>query len=305
MSTISPPRSHDDTRPRHRRSPASTRLGRYTDERGRHRELVCRPGAGGSRLVIDRIGAMASDERLVAHLAADEPPENASIIASLYLADRRPRRCRRLEREDLAADPLSLFEHQRGDGSTDTAEAASRPHVDRGGRRYELRASSAGMGILELRWRCAACHDHPGQGEIVTLREVVGRLERYEPARTLTVRALGGRTQDSSISTTALRDELARLNASRIVLNRGLREAVLAAIERDGLSLSEIAIRCGRMKRGRDGSLISGETSWLGRRIGQLPEGGGDTPTPWIHSDTLALIARQGLGVAPAEVELG
>jgi hypothetical protein len=25
---------------------------------------------------------------------------------------------------------------------------------------------------------------------------------------------------------------------------------------------------------------------------------------PWVHSDTLALIARDGLGVAPREVEL-
>jgi hypothetical protein len=27
-------------------------------------------------------------------------------------------------------------------------------------------------------------------------------------------------------------------------------------------------------------------------------------PTPWVHSDVLALIARDGLGISPREVEL-
>jgi hypothetical protein len=67
--------------------------------------------------------------------------------------------------------------------------------------------------------------------------------------------------------------------------------------------MSEIAIRCGRFKRDRSGRR-SGETSWLARRIGQMPEGGQARPTPWIHSDTLALIARDGLGLSPHEVEL-
>jgi hypothetical protein len=85
-------------------------------------------------------------------------------------------------------------------------------------------------------------------------------------------------------------------------LNRGLREAVEREV-RAGMSMSEIATRCGRMKADRNGNR-SGETSWLARRIGQMPEGGHARPTPWIHSDTLALIAREGLGVSPREVEL-
>jgi hypothetical protein len=36
-----------------------------------------------------------------------------------------------------------------------------------------------------------------------------------------------------------------------------------------------------------------------------MPEGGEDKPTPWIHSQTLALIARDGLGGCPHEIELG
>ena len=56
----------------------------------------------------------------------------------------------------------------------------------------------------------------------------------------------------------------------------------------------------------RDNALLSssGETSWLARRIGQTPEAGQDQPTPWVHSDVLALIARDGLAMSPNEVEL-
>jgi len=90
---------------------------------------------------------------------------------------------------------------------------------------------------------------------------------------------------------------------SPIVLNRRLRETVLAAIGREGLSMSEIATRCGRIKRDSKGN-ESGETSWLARRLGLLPEGGQGAPTPWIHTDVLGLIARRGLGISPREVEL-
>jgi hypothetical protein len=79
---------------------------------------------------------------------------------------------------------------------------------------------------------------------------------------------------------------------------------VLAAVEERGVSMSEIAIRCGRVKRDANGT-ASGETSWLARRIGMLPEGGKSAPTPWVSSAVLALIAREGLGLSPREVELG
>ncbi len=75
-------------------------------------------------------------------------------------------------------------------------------------------------------------------------------------------------------------------------------------MQTEGISASEIAIRCGRVKRDSRGN-VTGETSWLARRIGLAPEGGGSTPTPWVHSDVLGLIARRGLGVSPREVELG
>jgi hypothetical protein len=138
----------------------------------------------------------------------------------------------------------------------------------------------------------------------VTVREVIGSLEIYQPVQSLTVEALCAHHRDSRVSTAVLRAELKRITASPVVLNRGLREAVLAAINDGGLSMSEVAIRCGRSKRGERGC-ESGETSWLARRIGILPEGGKNAPTPWVSSDVLALIAREGLGSSPREVELG
>jgi hypothetical protein len=121
--------------------------------------------------------------------------------------------------------------------------------------------------------------------------------------RTLTERAIMLHEEDASIGLTRLASEFHRLCASPVVLNRGLREAVLEAIHRGGTSMSEIALRCGVVKRDRRGN-ISGETSWLARRIGVMPEGGERKITPWVHSDVLATIARKGLGVSPREVEL-
>ena len=86
MSTIAPPR------PRRRRrggAPTPTRpapLVTYTDDFGIRRELVCVAGAGATRLVIDRLLDGAGDRRLVAHLAADEPPQNAAHVAGAYLS---------------------------------------------------------------------------------------------------------------------------------------------------------------------------------------------------------------------------
>jgi hypothetical protein len=160
------------------------------------------------------------------------------------------------------------------------------------------------MSIPELRW----CGHPPlgmcGEPQAVSVRHAIACLDSYEPVRTLTRRALALNGNDPRVSTAVLRSELVRVQESPIVLNRRLRAVVLATIERQGLSMSEIAIRCGRVKldcRGKQ----SGETSWLARRLGLLPEGGRVTPTPWIHSDVLALIARRGLGISPREVELG
>jgi hypothetical protein len=251
--------------------------------------------------VLDRDAVTRDDRRLVAHLAEDEPPENAAIASSDYLLQvRRGRyRCRALQAEDLVSTPF-----------VDSAEkwlvqswSDVDPVTDGLGWRYELASLDVGMSIPELRW-CRRAPKLSRERTPVSVRDVIARLESYEPVRGLTRRALAAHGDDGEVSVTVLRAEMLRVLASPIVLNRGLREATLAVTERQGLSMSEIAVRCGRIKRDAAGN-ESGETSWLARRLGLRPEGGRQAPTPWIHSDVLALIARDGLGLSPREVELG
>lgn len=276
-------------------------LGRYTDRHGRPREVIVRHGVAGSVLVLDRDGITHGDRRLVAHLAADEPAGNAALVCTRYLEDAgadRPR-CRLVTADDLRSAP---FADQRETGADAQPLPGKAELVDRLGNRHRLELVQSGMSIPELRWCRRAPESVAGGCTPVSVREVVASLESYEPVCTLTSRALslhGG----GEVSTAVLGAELVRVRESPIVLNRGLREAVLARIERQELSMSEIAIRCGRLKRDRKGN-ESGETSWLARRLGLLPEGGQSTTTPWIHSDVLALITRRGLGISPREVEL-
>ena len=135
------------------------------------------------------------------------------------------------------------------------------------------------------------------------MREAIASLESYGPIIALSARALDLYGREGNVSVTVLRAELRRMQESPIVLNRALRAAVLDAVKRRDSSMSEIAMRCGRIKHDAAGN-ESGETSWLARRIGLLAEGGRKTKTPWIHSEVLATIARDGLGVSPREVEV-
>jgi len=237
----------------------------------------------------------------VAHLAADEPRANAELICRSYLraGAAAAGRCRRLTRADLTIDPTSF-----GTGTGTDAGAAwalgDRPVlVDSGGCEHTLQPIETGMSIPELRWRRRL----GAAVEVVSLREVVARLESYEPACRITASALAATVGSRETSSSVLRLELVRVQESPTVLNRGLRERVVATVAREETSMSEIAIRCGRVKRDGKGN-VSGETSWLARRLGLLPEGGQSSPTPWIHTDVLALIARLGLGISPREVEL-
>lgn len=293
-----PRQSRVNARRRHATAARSRTLARYTDWNGRAREVVVRAGCSGSVLVLDRDAATLSDRRLIAHLAADEPAENAAIVSHCYLRQARRERClcRPLRAEDLRSTPFADF---LDDGSS--TQIARRHAVDRSGRRYELARLQTGMSIPELRW----CRVSGNGADVqpVSVRDAIAHLESYEPIRALTRRALRLHEGAGEVSVTVLRSELSRLQDSPIVLNRGLREAVLAVAQSQGLSMSEIAVRCGRIKRDRAGN-ESGETSWLARRLGLLAEGGRKTPTPWIHSDVLALIARDGLGMSPREVEV-
>jgi hypothetical protein len=316
----------------HRRGVASGHLvlGRYVAE-GRLREVLTQPGAAGSVLVVDRDVASDCDLRMVAHLGADEPLGNAALACRDYLRYPSHRWCRRLTAEDLVVAPFGerpvrhdaavggveelfglvadLSRPPAGQEANEMATQVDSPVLaplrDYHGCTYRLEPADTGMSIPQLRWHRLAT-DRSGAPKPVGVRDVIGALERYEPVRTLTVRALDRHRGDLRISTYTLGAELGRLDASRIVLNRGLREAVVEAIASGTLSMSEITVRCGRLKRGSGGTAAGGDTSWLARRVGLMPEGGrGGRPTPWVHSEVLALIARRGLGISPREVELG
>jgi hypothetical protein len=279
-------------------SPVSSQaLGRYLDREGRPREVIARSGAHGSLLVIDRDASTHGDRRLVAHLSAEEPVCNAALVCAEYLREGRPCRCRRLTERDLRVGPFERDPApERGPLDVEIRDGEGRVH--------RLECVGVGRSIPELRWCAHPLDGEPGEPEPVSVRALVASLESYDPVCALTARALACRRDDPLVSTSTIQIELERLEASRIVLNRGLREAVLAAVRTGVASMSEIAMRCGRVKYDSRGN-PSGETSWLARRVGLLSESRGGGPTPWVHTDVLALIARHGLGLSPREVELG
>jgi len=280
-------------------------LGSYTDPSGRTREVIAGRRGDGEVLVVDRDAMTLGDRRLVAHLGADEPNENAALVCAHYLRDAHRGRCRRVRVEDLTGRPTVESEGPQ-------RLATGNPHgIELVGRRgdernyaYRLEPVRTEHAVVELRWRRHSRLGGPATPTPVCLREAIGAVESYEPICGLTLRAMAMYRDDPRISIAVLRSELERMRESPIVLNRRLRHAVLAVVERQGLSMSEIALRCGRVKRDCKGK-SSGETSWLARRVGVLPESGTNRLAPWIHSDVLALIARDGLGISPREVELG
>lgn len=274
----------------------------YTDQRGRPRELVLCPGAFGSVLVVDRDSNTLCDRRLVAHIPADEPSGNAALVCRLYLQERGQRSCRPLLREDFENAPLpGADEHSEAL----VGERGSNEIVVHEGQIYGIRPyRSLNSELPELRWSRQAADTSSEPWTPITLRDTLAALESYEPMYRLTATALARHGRDPLVSVDALGRELARLKESALVLNRGLREAVVDAVERRGVvSMSELALRCGMVKHDRRGLLV-GDTTWLARRVGLMPEGGKRKPTRWVHSDVLALIARHGLGVSPREVEL-
>jgi len=248
--------------------------------------------------VIDRLAGTHADPRVVAHLASDEPRKNAELVCSLYVADESRGRCRALTAEDLRAASVG-----ESPAHVDVRVSPDTALLDDAGVAYRIRVIAPDGSFPRLRWTRCTLAGRDEAGEPISLRDVVARLEDYEPATAITRAAIAAHRASRDVSTYCLRAELERLSASPIVLNRRLREVVNQSMSRDRLTMSEIAIRCGRVKHDSRGN-VSGETSWLARRIGQLPEGGQTEPTPWISSDALALIAREGLGVSPREAEL-
>ncbi|HEY5286874.1 MAG TPA: hypothetical protein VIJ50_07200 [Solirubrobacteraceae bacterium] len=290
---LSPCPAHDEEISR------STTLGSYRDEHGRARELLTLPGHGDSLLVLDRDAATLCDRRLIAHLAADEPRGNAELICSHYLQDAGGRWCRRMCPEDLRASPLT----GKADDCRHELTSEYALITGRNGSLYRLSPVQGERCIPQMRWCRVVGQSDDCRLRQASLREVIGAVESYEPIRTLTRHAIRRHGNDPLVSVTRMRSELERLEGSPVVLNRRLREAVIDAVDRCGISMSEIALRCGVVKRDRRGK-VSGETSWLARRIGIMPEGGEKAITPWIHSEVLGSIARNGLRISPREVEL-
>jgi len=297
-TTAPPPHAAKATPPRADTSRRSTRsLGSYIAlDSEQTREVVSLLRPDGSTLVIDYQLGTLSDGRLIAHLSPDEPPENAQVVCDLYLADGSKGRCRAVTPEDFDLTRRATAPPPDAD-----APAAVEALRDADGHVYRIRELPTLETMGELRWTRSREPDPEFGFDAVTFRDVVAAVEAYEPARTLTTQALSRCGKD--LSTRRLQEEYERLAGSPYVLNRGLREAVQRELRLGVLSLSQIALRCGRVKRDRRGN-EAGETSWLARRIGQMPEGGEDRPCPWIHSDVLALIARDGLCLSPHEVEL-
>jgi hypothetical protein len=272
-----------------------------------NREVVVLSTIDRSLLVVDRRVSDGSDARLVARIAADEPVANADLVAELYLADARRPVCRPLTKADFQHQPAGDFTRraatERVRGVPSQVDQATL--CDRQGIRFRLTVvATTADRVPELRWLRESPAGTQGAGECVSARRVVGALEDYEPVRSLTTAAIEQHRRDPTVSVATLGLELRRLGNSPIVLNRRLREAVLDASTRQGLSLSSIALACGRAKLDRRGR-HSGETSWLARRVGLISDDAARRPNPWVHSDVLALIARNGLGIAPHEVELG
>ncbi|HVA19248.1 MAG TPA: hypothetical protein VMU55_03650 [Solirubrobacteraceae bacterium] len=280
-------------------------LGRYIDAQGHPRVVVALAGAKGSLLVVDRDASTLGDRRLVAHLASDEPAQNAALVCSLYLQGSEGRIARCVTPEDLRTVPFAGAEEVQEIQLTATAPPGGVELAGRDGCGYRLQLLAGDRCSHRLRWcECSADWKECSGPQPVSVREVIASLESYEPVRGLTVRAIAAYRDDGQVSVAMLGSELERVDRSPLVLNRGLREATLSVLEHEGSSMSEIAMRCGRIKRDCRGR-CSGETSWLARRLGILPAAGESTPTPWVHSDVLGLIAREGLRISPREVELG
>jgi hypothetical protein len=258
---------------------------------GEPRQIVAVTLECDATLVIDRQRFSRSDARLLARIPQDEPSTNATLVAKLYLADETRGRCRLLVSSDFAS-PLGAVQLPAA-AQSDVDE----PLRDADARCYAIHQLKSAPDASELRWVC-------GEGsaaEQLTVREVVGRLERYEVVCQITSAVIAKRV-DSDCSTTRLAAELDCLRSSPHVLNRGVREAVNRAVER-GDTLSAIAQRCGRFTEGPRGQVKS-DASWVARKIGQAPETTGGVVSPWLHTDTLALIARDGLSCDPREVEV-
>ena len=257
------------------------------------RELVLLDGADGSRLLVDRRETDGTDARLLAHLASDEPDANARLVCSEFLADA-SRGARRLRATDFGAQPEG-----DGPGPQPSCVSPGGPH---------RRRRPALFPALERNARRAALAPRvPPPGWRAALPQ---RARRRRGARGLRAGLRADSRRRGAVSSRppgfgldARRSSCGASSRVRSCSTGGCARLCSTRCSEHGTSFSAIAMACGRIKHDRRGN-GSGETSWLARRVGLLPSTPGARPNPWVHSDTLALIARDGLGIAPREVEL-
>ncbi len=203
-----PARAHHRDRLRQGAGPRRERrlLARYADSHGRRREIIWRYGCAGSVLVVDRDAASRGDHRLLAHLCADEPAENARVVCNEYL-ERLSRHgdCgfRTVVAEDAETVPFADEQQSKGRGARVSGAVEA---VDELGCAYRLQYLHARMSIPQLRW----CRSNGSQESEVCLREAIARLESYEPLCSLTACALATHRGDADVSTTTLRAELGK-----------------------------------------------------------------------------------------------
>jgi hypothetical protein len=192
MSTITAPEPYAapaqvDSTPRRARH-----LGGYVAlDSGQTRRIGSLQRPDGSCIVVDYHLDILGDGRVVAHISPDESRENERIICELYLADDTRGRCRALTAEDL-----EVPRHATAPPVT-PATSQNTQLQDGEGYLYCIREFVTGARVCELRWTRSR---RPGCDEtfdVLTLRDVVARLEAYEPARTITSDALAQRREDS------------------------------------------------------------------------------------------------------------
>lgn len=258
--------------------PQVSSLASYHDETGRARELVILAGAG-RRVVIDRDATSRSDARLLGELAQEEEDENARLLVAEYLG-RSPHDRRCAAYVDTPGGPPN---------------ALSGVLHDPEGNAYWIQCVHGPRGGADLRWMRRLPAD--GDPAPVTLRTVIGALEAYEPATSMTVEVISAHP---GISGSVLRRQIATVRDSHLVLNRGLRDAVVAALD-DGTALAQIAESCGHTRPTARGG-TAGDSAWLARRVGLKPDGQ-EAPYRWIDERVLCEIA-EGLGLRADDVLL-
>ncbi len=228
------PRSRPAARRVHRSCRARLVLQRYRAPDGAAREVIAFAAHGWEHAGARPRGGDAGDARLVAHLAADEP------------VDQRAGRLRPLRGRSPLAGAAARC---RGRWSMTTCAAPRCPTPRRAPcrsrtqspRRRARRPPSSRRGARRrsASRSCAGCASRPtvsvGPALLVSVRDVVGALQDYEPVRNLTRRGHPPPPRrPGACSVAVLRTELARIAASPIVLNRRLREQVVQTLARDG-----------------------------------------------------------------------